>query len=76
MTGSRNPQSTRLKPATSKERSARGAQLVNEVILRDQIQIALYELLHGYEEMTGLSVIRVNYEPERQRVSIDALPRS
>jgi hypothetical protein len=71
VTGSKNQRTDR----TSSKSSARGAHIVNEVILRDQIQVALYELLHGYEEMTGLSVIRVHYDSERGRVSIDALPR-
>jgi hypothetical protein len=61
--------------ALSGQPGSRRAELVEHVILRSQVQAALYQLVRGYEETTGLSVVRLNYEPDEQRVTIEALPR-
>jgi hypothetical protein len=48
--------------------------IVRQVMLRDQVQSALSELIRNYEEITGLSVIRVIYQQETHRVTIEAIP--
>jgi len=44
-------------------------------MLRDQVQSAIVDLIRGYEMATGFSVVRLDYQPERRQVMIDALPQ-
>jgi hypothetical protein len=48
--------------------------IIKNAIFRDQVQAALSELVRGYEVTTGLSVIRVLYQAETRRFSIEAIP--
>ena len=50
------------------------ASIIKNAIFRDQVQAALSELVRGYEVTTGLSVIRVLYQAETRRFSIEAVP--
>ena len=50
------------------------ASIVRNALLRDQVQKALSDLIHNYEETTGLSVIRVLYQAETRGFSIEAIP--
>ena len=49
--------------------------LIKQALFRDQVQSAIRELIRGYEATTGLSVIRVEYQPEGHQVTIDAIPQ-
>jgi len=70
------PQSTAKLTDRSTEQGSASfkASLIRQAQLRDQVQAAIYELIHGYETTTGLSVIRLDYQPGKKRVMIDALP--
>jgi hypothetical protein len=50
------------------------ASIIKNALLRDQVQSALSDLIHKYEETTGLSVIRVVYQAETRGFSIEAIP--
>ena len=49
--------------------------LMRHAMLRDQMQSAIVDLIRGYEVATGFSVVRLDYQPERRQVLIDALPQ-
>jgi hypothetical protein len=55
-------------PSTARER------LIQQALFRDQVQAAIYQLVRGYEVTTGLSVVRLEYDPQRAKVAIEALP--
>ena len=48
--------------------------LVKQAILREEVQASILELLRSYEEKTGLTVVRVEYQPGKQKVILDAVP--
>ena len=48
--------------------------LIRQAMLRDQVQSAIVDLIRGYEIATGFSVVRLDYQPERRQLLIDALP--
>lgn len=60
--------------STEEGRRSFKANLIRQAQLRDQVQAAIYELIRGYEETTGLSVIRLDYQAGKKRVILDALP--
>jgi hypothetical protein len=49
--------------------------LIKQALFRDQVQSAIRELIRGYETTTGLTVIRVEYQPQGRHVTIDAVPQ-
>jgi hypothetical protein len=42
----------------------------------DKVQAAIYALIRGYESTTGHSVIRLEYDAQMRRITLDALPLS
>jgi hypothetical protein len=42
----------------------------------DRVQAAIYALIRGYESSTGHSVIRLEYDAQQRRITLDALPLS
>jgi hypothetical protein len=58
----------------SKSTSSRRRDLVEQTLLREKFQNAIYQLIREYELAAHMSVIRVEYQPDQQRIMIDALP--
>jgi len=48
--------------------------LLRQALLRSQVQTAIYELIHGYESSTGCSVVRLDFQANKRRVILDAIP--
>ncbi len=62
--------------AVAPSKAERRAQLIQHAILRGQVQSAIAELIRGYEVITSLSVVRVEYQPETCQVILEAVPVS
>jgi hypothetical protein len=56
--------------------SAQGHSRERLVECADRVQAAVYALIRGYETTTGHSVIRLDYDAEARRITLDALPLS
>jgi hypothetical protein len=66
-------------PAESVERLPNGMAGQNHsrdrlVHQADQVQAAIYSLIRSYEATTGHSVIRLEYDAQARRITLDALP--
>jgi hypothetical protein len=60
--------------ASAKEPMSPRDQLIGRALFRDQVQIAILNLVRGYEATTGLTVTRLDYDAREGRVHIEALP--
>jgi hypothetical protein len=57
-----------------KENRTAHSTLIRQALFRDQVQAAILDLIRNYELSTGLSVVRVEYQPEKPHVILDAIP--
>jgi hypothetical protein len=48
--------------------------LLQQAALRDEVQEDIYKLIRRYEQATGLSVTKLEYDRREGRVILEALP--
>ena len=60
--------------STPKPNASFHSMLLRQALLRSQVQTAIYELIHGYESSTGCSVVRLDFQANKRRVILDAIP--
>jgi hypothetical protein len=62
-------------PAAPQKRDASfHSMLLRQALLRNQIQSAIYDLVRGYEATTGFSVVRIDLQAKKRKVTLDAIP--
>jgi hypothetical protein len=54
--------------------SAFHLRLLKQALMRTQVQSAIYQLISGNEACTGSSVVRVDFQPNKRQVLIEATP--